>query len=185
MAVPRDVDPAVVRLDNVFLCSLDALQTIMEQSLVRRRREAPRVEEIIEEEVERFLRWARSLEVTPIVRELREKFERVRSEETLRIAHQFPSGDRESLEALSKALLNKFLHLPTTRIKAIDVEADDGLMRLDAVRELFALGADNAKIPSDIADPGDIGDDRGDGALDPGDSDGGNGVPDPTEGSKA
>src|SRR5262249_9895451 len=117
MAVPRDVDPAVARHDNVFLYSLDALQTIVDQSLVRRRKEAPRVEAIIEQEVDRFLQWTRSLEVTPIVRELRDKFERVRAEEIDRIAPMFPGSDRAGLEALSKALLNKFLHLPTTRIK--------------------------------------------------------------------
>lgn len=171
MAVPRDVDPAVARLDNVFLYSLDALQTIMDQSLVRRRKETPMVESIVEEEVERFLRWSRSLEVTPIVRELREKFENVRAEEVLRIIHLFPRGDRESLEALSKALLNKLLHHPTTRIKAIDMEADDGLMKLDAVRQLFALGVDDTRQPPGAPDAGkgtsDGEDDSGETPADP------------------
>lgn len=176
MAVPRDVDAAVSRHDNVFLYSLDALQTIMDQSLVRRRKEAPRVETIVEEEVERFLQWSRSLEVTPTVRELRDKFERVRAEEIRRIAPMFPGSDRASLEALSKALLNKFLHLPTTRIKAIDLEADDGLLRLDAVRALFDLGSETAS-----KDPGAADAEETEAASAEDRAKRGNGVPDPLD----
>ncbi|MGI0149799.1 MAG: glutamyl-tRNA reductase, partial [Thermoplasmata archaeon] len=145
MAVPRDVDPAVARLDSVFLYSLDSLQTIVDQNLARRRREAPHVEEIVEQEVERFFQWTRSLEVTPIVRELRERFETVRTEEIRRHLHLFPHVDRASLEALTKGLVNKLLHRPTTRIKALNLDSEEGLIRLDAVRELFDLqGSDGS-----------------------------------------
>ena len=141
MAVPRDVDAAVARLDNVFVYSLDALQTIVDQSLARRRREVKSVELIVEHELERFFEWSRSLEVTPIVREMRDKFESFRKDEIRRHLQLYPGADPESLEALSRALMNKFLHHPTTRIKSIDLESQDGPARLDAVRELFDLSA--------------------------------------------
>jgi glutamyl-tRNA reductase len=147
LAMPRDVDPAVAKLDNVFVYALEALKTIMEQNLSRRRREVPRVEGIVEDEVEKFFLWARSLEVTPVVRELRERFEAIRQEELRKHMSQFREDQRGHVEALTRSLVNKLLHHPTTRIKGFDLESEDGLVRLDAVRELFDLQAKDAPGP--------------------------------------
>jgi glutamyl-tRNA reductase len=152
IAVPRDVDPAVAKLDNVFLYSIDALQTIVDQNLARRRREAPRVEAIVAEEVDRFFQWMRSLEATPIVRQLCDRFEKIRAEELQRHLSHLPNADRERLEALTKGIVNKLLHNPITRIKAFDLESEDGLIRLDAVRELFALPSDHPEEGGDQAE---------------------------------
>src|SRR5207249_2824365 len=99
IAVPRDVDPAVSRLDNVFVYPIDALQTIVDQNLSRRRREAPKVEAIVDGEVERFFRWMRSLEVTPLVRQLRDRFESIRNEELRRHFSHLSSAERERAAA--------------------------------------------------------------------------------------
>lgn len=147
LAVPRDIDPAVARMDNVFVYALEALQTIMDQNLARRRREAPRVELIVEEEVERFFQWARSLEVTPVVRGLRERFETIRAEEVRKHRKQFREDQQGHVEALTRSLMNKLLHHPTTRIKELDPESEDGLIRLDAVRDLFDLHSKDAGGP--------------------------------------
>lgn len=148
LGVPRNVDPAVSPLDNVFLYTLDSLKTIVDQNLARRRREIPRVEAIVDEELERFFRWTRALEVTPVVRELRERFESIRAREIEKHLPRLAPADHAAVEALTRAIVNKLLHHPTTRIRAIDADSPDGLVRLDAVRELFDLDADVAPGPA-------------------------------------
>jgi glutamyl-tRNA reductase len=140
VAVPRDVEPEAGQEENVFLYPIDALRTIVDQSLARRQQEAPRVEVLVAEECGRFLEWLRGLEATPVVRELREHFERVRAEEVKKILSHFHESDRERVERLTKALVNKLLHAPTVRLKARDGEPEAHRERLHAVRELFALG---------------------------------------------
>jgi glutamyl-tRNA reductase len=139
LGVPRNVDPAVARLDNAFLYGLESLQTIVDQSLSRRRREMPRVEAIIEDELGHFFDWVRALEVTPVVRELRERFESIRARETEKHMRRLPAADRGAVEALTRAIVNKLLHHPTTKIRGINVGSEDGLLRLDTVRDLFGL----------------------------------------------
>jgi glutamyl-tRNA reductase len=140
LAVPRDVEPEAGDLENVFLYPVDALRGLVDQSLARRRREVPRVEAIALEECERFLAWWRGLGATPVVRELREHFERVRTEELARSRRLFSPQEHERVERLTLSLVNKLLHLPTTRLKSFDPGSREGAVRLDAVRELFALG---------------------------------------------
>jgi glutamyl-tRNA reductase len=141
LAVPRDVEPEAASLENVFLYPIDALRGLVDQSLARRRREAPRAEAIALEECGRFLAWWRGLGATPVVRELREHFERVRAEELARSRRLFSPDEQERFDRLTQSLVNKLLHLPTTRLKSFDPASREGARRLDAVRELFALGA--------------------------------------------
>jgi glutamyl-tRNA reductase len=142
LAVPRDVEPEAAALESVFLYPIDALRGLVDQSLARRRREAPRAEAIALEECERFLAWWRGLGATPVVRELREHFERVRAEEVARGRRHISPEEQERFERLTQALVNKLLHLPTTRLKSFDAGSREGARRLDAVRELFALGGE-------------------------------------------
>jgi len=144
LGVPRNVAPSVSRLDNVFLYSLESLQTIVDQNLARRRREVPRVEAIVEEEIEHFYLWMRGLQVTPVVKELRERFESIRAREVEARLRQMNPADRNAVEALTRSIVNKLLHRPTTQIRMIDADSPDGLIRLDAVRELFGLDATGA-----------------------------------------
>ena len=151
LGVPRNIDPAVSRLDNVFLYTLESLQTIVDQNLARRRREVPRVEAIVEEELERFFQSVRALQVTPVVRELRDRFESIRALETEKHLKRFAASDRAAVEALTRSIVNKLLHLPTTKIREIDVASEKGILRLDAVREVFGMNGD--KMPSGGTDP--------------------------------
>jgi glutamyl-tRNA reductase len=148
IAVPRDVDPSAER-DNVFLYSIDALQTIVDQSLARRRREVPRVEEIVREECERYFAWLRGLDATPVLKELREHFERVREAEVRKSMRHFSKDEQDRVERLTRSLVNKLLHLPTTRLKMIEPGSPMGLTRLDAVRELFGLDEELEKYEVD------------------------------------
>jgi glutamyl-tRNA reductase len=139
IAVPRDVDPEVERLEGVFLHDMDSLKGFVDRSLEKRRDEARRGEEIVEEEVDRLMAWLSGLGATPVVRALRERFEEVRLEELEKGLKHFAEEDRPRVERLTRALVNKLLHLPTTRLKAVDAGSEAGAERLALIRDLFAL----------------------------------------------
>jgi glutamyl-tRNA reductase len=142
LGVPRNVDPEGARQENVFLYSIDTLRAVADQNLARRQREVPRVEAIVEEECDRFLAWFRGLEATPVLRELRDHFERLRAEEVGKSLRQFAPHEQEQVDRLTRSLVNRLLHLPTTRLKALDLGSEAGLSRLHALRDLFALGGE-------------------------------------------
>jgi glutamyl-tRNA reductase len=145
LGVPRNVEPGGSRPENVFLYAIDSLKAIAEQNLARREREVARVEAIVDEECDRFLAWMGGLEATPLLRELRDHFERLRAEEVGKSLRQFPAQEQERVERLTRSLINRLLHLPTTRLKALDLGSETGLVSLKALRDLFALGAEPGK----------------------------------------
>ncbi len=140
LAVPRDVDPAVAQLENVFLYDIDDLQAVAAQAAAQRRSDIPAAEHIVSEEVERFWAWYGGLAILPVLKELREQMERVRADEVgraLRRMHLTPE-DRVQLEQFSHALLNKFLHQPTIALKEA-AGAGRGYGLLEALKRLFGL----------------------------------------------
>ena len=139
IGVPRDVDPAVRNIDNVFLHDVDGLQVMIEQTLVRRRREVPRVEKIIDEEVAHFLDWYHGLQAAPLIKELRGHFEALREQEISRHAAHLSAEQRAAVEEVTRSLLNKLLHRPTKLLREAVAENDIGLRRIEAARELFGL----------------------------------------------
>ncbi len=139
IANPRNIDPRVGELDRVFLYDLDALESIAEQNRARRKKEIPKVEGIVTEELDRFMAWFESLEVVPVIRALRGQFEEIAAMEMERQAKHFHASDRTALEQYTRALLNKLLHQPTTRIRDVERTSTHGLHKLVAVQELFEL----------------------------------------------
>ncbi len=142
LAVPRDVEPSVAKLENVFLYDIDALEGLVKANLERRGREIPKVEAIIHEELDHFLKWYGALEVAPLIRELRERFENVRALEVEKYGRKLCEKDREQIEALTKGIVNKLLHDPTVNIKSFQRHGSGMLGRLDTVRRLFGLSED-------------------------------------------
>ena len=140
LAVPRDVDPAAAKLQNVFLHDLDALASIVAQSLEQRRAEVPKVEGIIDDEVTRFMRWYRSLTLKPTVTAFRRHFERIAQEELERHRARFRPEDQQALESLTRSIVQKLLHRPTTRLNRAGEDGGTGIRRIDVVRELFGIG---------------------------------------------
>ena len=139
LAVPRDIDPLAAKLPNVFLHDLDALGAIVSQSLETRRAEIPKVQAIVDEEVTRFMRWHRSLELKPTVTAFRSQFEKIAREELDRHRGRFRPEDHAALEALTHGIVQKLLHRPTTRLSRSGEEGSQGIRRIDAVRELFGI----------------------------------------------
>jgi glutamyl-tRNA reductase len=142
IGVPRNVNPAARRIENVFLYDMDSLNTIVARNIDRRKEEIPRVTEIINEEMESFLRWEKSLEVGPTIQEFREALESIRRLEVEKNANRFHPEDRELLDMITKRIVNKILHQPTTVLKQGAEEGNNTaatVERVNALRELFGF----------------------------------------------
>jgi glutamyl-tRNA reductase len=137
LGVPRNVEPAAAKLGNLFLHTVDSLESIIQRNLRRRREEVGRVEELIESELSRFRAWYRGLEAEPVIASLQKQAERIRQQELAEALARFPAETHDELERLTRALVRKILHHPSARLRARDEAAE--LARLDLVRELFRL----------------------------------------------
>ena len=154
IAVPRDVDPAVGALSNVFLYDLDDLRTVATANIERRRDEMPAVEEVIAPEVEKYWEWLAGLAAVPVLRTFRTEMDRLREAElaeAMRKLEHLSSRDREAIEHFSRALMNKFLHEPSVRLRAAAANGR-GLGVVDALRYLFDLRAADASSVDGAAD---------------------------------
>ncbi len=145
IALPRDVQPEVGDLGNVFLYDLDDLRAAAAANLERREEDIPAAKAIIAEEVAKYWDWVAGLAAVPVVREFRDEMERVRTAELAAALKKLgPMSDqqRETIEHFSRSLMNKFLHEPSVRLKAAAANGR-GLGVVDAARYLFALGERN------------------------------------------
>lgn len=141
LGVPRNVEPAAGRVENVFLHAIDSLDHLIQRNLKRRKEEVPRVEEIVEQELGHFSSWFRGLEAEPLIARLQKQAERIRQRELAAALPRFPADTHEELERLTRSLVRKILHHPSNRLRARDGAGD--LSRLDLVRELFHLDGDD------------------------------------------
>jgi glutamyl-tRNA reductase len=142
IALPRDVEAAVGELDNVFLYDLDDLRAAASANLERREEDIPAAQQIIADEVQVYWDWVAGLAAVPVVREFREEMEKVRSAEfaaAIKRIGPLTTEQKGAIEHFSKALMNKFLHEPSVRLKAAAANGR-GLGVVDAARYLFALG---------------------------------------------
>ncbi|MGE5199257.1 MAG: glutamyl-tRNA reductase [Rhodospirillaceae bacterium] len=139
VAMPRDIDPACGDAEGVSLFSIDAVRTLVDRSLAHRLREIPKVEAIIDEECARLTAWARSQGAAAVVRELVERFERVREEEVRRNLKHFRPEDEASIDRMTKTLVNRLLRPPVTQLTSGTLPPSVESVRLDLLRELFAL----------------------------------------------
>ena len=141
IALPRDVDPAVGSLDNVYLYDLDDLRQVVAATVDQRRSEVPSADRLIEEEVEAYWSWLAGLAAVPVLTEFRSRMDDVRDRELrqlLRRLEHLPHSDRQTIEHFSRALMNKFMHEPSVRLREAAANGR-GLGIVDAVRYLFAL----------------------------------------------
>jgi glutamyl-tRNA reductase len=137
LGVPRNVEPAAGRIENVFLHSLDSLDHLIQRNLKRRKEELPRVEEILDQELAHFHGWYRGMQAEPLIALLQKQAERIRRQELALSLPHFPAETHEHLDRLTRSLVRKILHHPSTRLRGRD--GAEHLPRLDLVRELFRL----------------------------------------------
>jgi glutamyl-tRNA reductase len=146
IAVPRDVDPDVARLDQVFLYNIDDLQTIVRENLARRGGEIDRAEAIARDEVQRFTAWMQSREIIPTVIALRQRFETIRQTELQRLAPKLatlPPEARARVDEVTRLIVEKLLLAPTEQLKAVS-DDERAAAYADALHRLFGLAADEA-----------------------------------------
>ena len=151
IALPRDVDVAVGGLDNVFLYDLDDLRAVVASNLDRRRAELPTAETVIGDEVEKYWEWVAGLAVVPVLTAFRSEMERLRERElehAMRRMGELDPAQREAVERFSRALMNKFLHEPSVRLRAAAANGR-GLGIVDAVRYLFGLDERTGVAPDE------------------------------------
>lgn len=140
LSVPRNFDPRINELASVYLYDIDDLGGIAEENLGERQQEAAKAEAIVAEEVESFWRWLDHLEVVPTIVALRERVEAIRRAEldkTLASLKELSPAQRDSLEAMTSAIVNKILHTPITKLKQKDSRSES--YYVDAARRLFGL----------------------------------------------
>jgi glutamyl-tRNA reductase len=156
IALPRDVDPAVGALENVFLYNLDDLQAVIAANLERRRAEMPSAEELIGGEVERYWGWVAGLVAVPVVTQFRAEMDRIREREltdAMKRLNGLSPDERAVVEQFSRSLMNKFLHEPTVRLRAAAANGR-GLGIVDTAKYLFGLDStEGAAAPPSPPDP--------------------------------
>ena len=122
IAVPRDIDPAAAKVPGVFLYDLDDLKAVADANLRERRKEAAAAEAIVEREIAEFMSWRKSLEVVPLLVELRQRGEEIRRHELekarARLGSLTPEQEK-AIDGLTSSIVNKILHPPTVHLKEI------------------------------------------------------------------
>jgi glutamyl-tRNA reductase len=154
IGVPRNADPALDALDDVYLYDLDDLQAIAGRNADLRSRDVANAEAIVEEQQQRFDGWFAALRAVPTIRHLRERVEALRADELERALAKLSLDDaqRAGVDALTRALVNKILHEPVSRLRR-EAEREEGIVYLETARVLFGLDDDAA--PGDGTDGSD------------------------------
>jgi len=156
IGVPRNADPAIDALDDVYRYDLDDLAAIANDNAEERRREQARAEVIVESEQQRFDGWFAALRAVPTIRQLRARVESIRAGEVEKTFARLALDDasRDAVDALTRAIVNKILHAPLSRLRE-EAEREEGIAHLETTRLLFALDetAPSASADGDETDP--------------------------------
>ncbi|MCX8012041.1 MAG: glutamyl-tRNA reductase, partial [Desulfobacterota bacterium] len=142
IAVPRNIDPQINNLPNVYLYNIDDLDGVVMANRRAREKEAMRAEKIIDDEQKQFYFWFQQQAVTPTIIQLREKVEKIRIheiEKTFRRWEGLGAKEKEKIDILTSAIVNKFLHDPITFLKA---KNELGGSSVEIIKKIFKLNDD-------------------------------------------
>ncbi len=142
ISVPRNIDPGINDLDNVYLYDVDDLQGTVEANILERKKEAEKAEMIIAEEIDSFQRWVSSLDSVPTVVALRSKAEAIKKEEVERLMNKFPElgeKERKAIEYMASAITNKLIHPPTVALRE---DAEDKDVLVAAIKKLYGINGE-------------------------------------------
>ena len=164
IAVPRDVDPAVNQVDNIFVYDIDDLQSVVMSHSADRKKEAERAERIIEQEVQRFYDHLDTLDVVPTIVSLQDHLETIRQAEIDKVRGRLgPLTPEQELavDSMTKGIVNKVLHTPISTLKSAAREAKqkdpEATTIIELVRKLFNLNAqrpqNQAEQTSTVSEP--------------------------------
>lgn len=150
IAVPRDIDPKVNEIDNVYLYDIDDLEKVVVENQATREREIQECRRLVTERVSRFVSEIRIKDAGPVITRLTQKADEIRQEELERTLNKLGSveaKDREEIEYLTKRIINKILNSPITAIRR-EVGSGDGQRIIEAAERLFQL-EDEEKLHGD------------------------------------
>jgi glutamyl-tRNA reductase len=160
IAVPRDFDPGISELSNVFLYDIDDLEAIVESNLAERSQEAAKIETMISDEILTYEQWFKTLGVRPIIQALQHKSNRIHEETMDSLLKKIPDLDEREItiiRKLTKSIVNQMLRDPILRIKEMSAErhADEALQtftKIFALEEQIAEQELNDQVESQKAD---------------------------------
>jgi glutamyl-tRNA reductase len=141
IAVPRNVEPSVNQIDNVFLYDIDDLQEVVNANLRERMKEAEHAERLVAEEVDRTMARLKVAEVAPLIVGLQEQLEQIRAGELERVRHKygpFTPQQEEALESLTRGIVNKIAHGPISEIRS-HAGQPEGAHAIAVIRKAFHL----------------------------------------------
>ena len=140
LGVPRNIDPKIKELENIFIYDLDTLNTMIGENLQHRNGEIPKVEAIIFEVLAELTQWYSSLEVNPTITALTQFMESIRQDEIARNINRFNPKDRELVELITKRIVNKIIHTPIVNLRTgQETSLTERLQKMNAVQKLFGL----------------------------------------------
>jgi glutamyl-tRNA reductase len=141
LAVPRDIEPEVEQLQDVYLYTVDDLKNTIDQNMHNRRKAAEQAEEIIDTQVEHFLSWMRSQNAQSVIKDFRHQAELTRNETLNKALAQLHNGQNpeQVLERLAHTLTNKLIHTPSTQIR--EAGANERHDLIAAAKEIFKLNS--------------------------------------------
>ena len=141
IAVPRDIEPDINDLENIYLYDIDDLHVVVSANMKEREKEADNAMNFISQEVTKFNNWVGTLDAVPTIVEIRKKAENIRMQEiekTLKKISYLSEDDKKLLHQMSSSIVSKILHKPTIKLKQ-KTQSEDGHVYLKAIRHLFHL----------------------------------------------
>jgi glutamyl-tRNA reductase len=143
ISVPRNIDPEINDLDNVYLYDVDDLKGVVDTNIIERQKEAKKAEDIIEEEIETFKKWLSSLDSVPTVIALREKAEAIKKEEVEKLLNRLPEigeKERKAIEGMAGSIINKLIHAPTVALRE---DSEDKDIMIATIKRLYELNGED------------------------------------------
>ena len=141
IAVPRNIEPAINQIDNIYLYDIDDLQEVVNANLRERMKEAERAEALVAEEVDHMLARLKVAEVAPTIVGLQEQLEQIRAAEMEKVRRKygpFAPAQEEAMEALTRGIVNKIAHGPISELRA-QADQPEGAHVIAAIRKAFHL----------------------------------------------
>ena len=137
LGLPRNIEVPRSELENVFIHDLQALQSLVDANLARRKRAVPQAEVMVREELAKLDAWESAQSAGPLIAGLREAIEAVRAGEVERATRGMTAEQRDAVERATRAVVNKLMHGPVTSIKEYARQNEGGTERLQVIREVF------------------------------------------------
>ena len=151
IAVPRDIDPDISKIDNAFLYNIDDLEAVVASNLKDRQHEAVRAEQIVSEEAKRFYNQLQTFQVNPTIKALHQQFQQVADTELQACFYKATLSDQQeaAVTSMTQAIVKKLLHHPMQNLRcAVNDGSIDHAQYVEALQELFALDVndDNSEV---------------------------------------